>query len=317
MIATQQEQIPDYSRKMNHMFDVDWETLSQISRTSRHSDRESFDGGKCAGHEKLNLSNDWAMALGNDRLDLIHNASSLTDDSCYSLQSSFDDLDNEILSTVPFEEDEYLDTRDTSDTSEQKCEDSDNVESQGISYDDKARIDTKLRCANNGHDFIGGGSISYAQLFFDPQTKALVTLMEISNSIQPTRSRHTNNRNQNARTMQQEKKCERESETPLHCSSELLPNSDSNSSFRKSTVQRDSNSTKRWNHNQDKDDSPFQDETLSTECSSLSSETFRGHDLTRSGEDEKIIGPLPTPTFILIPRPDLRRSQLSFRTTAV
>ena len=50
---------------------------------------------------------------------------------------------------------------------------------------------------------------------------------------------------------------------------------------------RESNPTKGWNPNQDKDNNPFQDETLSTECSSLSSETFRGQDLTRSKEDDE------------------------------
>ena len=283
MIATEQQHYPNYGRNMNNMFDVDWETLSQISRTS---ERESLyeDGQKlgdqakkCSEHEKsTDLSNDWVMALGNERLDFILNASSsssLTDGSCYSLQSEFDDLDDGIISTVSFDYDEILDSRDSSNTSDQKCED-------GVS-------------AKNAQDFIGGGSISYAQLFFDPQTKALVTLMEISNTIQPTRSCHTQNKRRNGAETRRtqgivhpEKKQERERETPLHCSSELLSKSESSGSFRRSTIKRGNNPIKGRDHNQDEDDSPFQDDTLSTECSSLSSQTFRGHDRSRSKEDD-------------------------------
>ena len=301
MIAIEEQLYPNPNRNKNNniVFDVEWESLSQISHSSRFSERVSLydDIRKSEDHfgkvaktdpvsereKSVGLSKDWAKSLGNDRFDLILTASSLTEGSCLSLHSEFDD----ILSTVPFDE-ETVNSSDSMNTNDE--EDDESVQSLGIPNQEMTKKDIRIRTIDYVQEFKERRSVSYAQLFFNPETEALGTLMEIPNNIQPSRRRHTTSRNKIDKDTRgfsnlEQRKSDHPRGIPLHQYSALLLKSHIDNSIRQSAVKRDGDHTKEWNLDQDEDDSPFQDETLSTECSSLSSATFRKHDHNHCEDD--------------------------------
>lgn len=310
MIATDQQHYHNPSGNMDTIFDAEWETLSHISRTSRFSERinlsddfqESVDHLKATSNRSITecltterdksicLSSEWATSLGSDRLDLILSASSLTDGSCLSLPDESEDDD--ILSTVRFDE-EAIESRDGISINDGD-EGDEAVQSNCFSTKDNSRNKNTKMPANHAQEINGGGSISYAQLFFDPETKALVTLMEISNNLQPTRQHRSSSRRKNDTSNERCSRLERRQthlhrKTPLHRSFELPSKRDTDNSFSNSAGTRDgrkrSNSAEGWSDVGTDDDSPFQDETLSTECSSLSSVTYRKNDGSHRGSD--------------------------------
>ena len=312
MIATDQQHYHNPSGNMDTIFDAEWETLSHISRTSRFSERlnlsddfqESVDHSKATSNRSISecltterdksiyLSSEWATSLGSDRLDLILSASSLTDGSCLSLHDGCDVGDDDILSTVRFDE-EAIESRDGISINDGE-EGHEAVQSRCISTKNNIRNENTKMPVSDTQEITGGGSISYAQLFFDPETKALVTLMEISNNSQPTRQRRVSSRRKNDNGNERRSRLERrqtqlQRKTPLHRSFELPSKRDTDNSFSNSAGTRDgrkrSNSAEGWSDVGADDDSPFQDETLSTECSSLSSMTYRKNDGSHRGSD--------------------------------
>ncbi len=308
MISTEQKHCYKHTRSIDTIFDAEWETLSHISRASRLSEKvilsDEFEEseeqlGKTTISDSIlsditerdksvSLSSEWATSLGSDRLDLILTPSSLSEGSCHSLNDEYNIGDDGILSNTPFQE-EAVDDRDSINNIGANEHD-DAVLSHRPSIKDAERDHMKKR-RNGVEEYSGGGSISYAQLFFDPETKALVTLMEISNNILPTNRGRTSSR----RKKMQSSRLERHQEhihkgTPLHRSTELPSKSKTNVSFSNSAVtavKRNINDSIEGlgNEDDDDDDSPFQDETLSTECSSLSSATFRRNDQGQRGNE--------------------------------
>ena len=324
MIATDLQHYPNPDGNTN-LFDAEWETLTKLSRTSHLPEQAtSLCDGFVEKSETINRrvatdlspptiterekestspANDWVEPLENKRLDLILNTSSLTEDSCFSLHSEFDFLEQEdIRSNVSFDE-EAVDSRDGVGDNDNSNDDDDDEEETVQSHsictgsgeqdfdqtNNNACEDAGMPRAEIIRVATGGRSISYAQLFFDPETKALVTLMEIANDLAgdhrrrraSSRSRSKSDIDAVGRSRLARRKNQPPRGTPLHRSPVALSKTLNDDSGCNNVVTRDNNakttdSTDEWDMEK-KDDRPFQDETLSTECSSLSSEPCRKH----------------------------------------
>jgi hypothetical protein len=340
MIATDLQHYPNPDGNMD-LFNAEWETLTKLSRTSQFPERASL----CDGFEKsetrrvatdlfppgterdksTGLANDWAEPLGSEQRDLVLNNSSLTEYSCLSLHSEFDFLEEGILSTVPFDE-EAVDSRDgvgDNDNDDDANDDEGTVQSHDTCTVSGEQIfeqthnnpceDARIPRAENIRGATGERSISYAQLFFDPETKALVTLMEIANDHAGDGRRRRASRRSKigndaiGRSHLARHKNQPPRGTPLHRSPVALSKNRNDDSGCKSVATRDNDrktkdSTDEWDVEKE-EDRPFQDETLSTECSSLSSETCRKHDYDDHNFGDDDDWGFPTTTQLFPPSP--------------
>jgi hypothetical protein len=266
------------------MFDTEWDASSQKSSASQLSEMATL----CDEFPEVAAPTTGRSSDCEDPgLDLVLTASSLTEASCFSLRSEFDFLDEDVLSTVESVEDSRCgETEKESDgTIQSSNRPVNSTEAQLQAIGNETGNHTNRPHSETVQDIPKGGSISYAQLFFDPESKALVTLMEIAADRGPghgDRGTTGGNHCKSARDCRSRSRSEKHKihsprrETPLHWPSVVVAKNSKDERSCYSVVSRGSETSP--TDTSGVDDRQFQDETLSTECSSLSSRTCRKRD---------------------------------------
>jgi hypothetical protein len=207
-------------------------------------------------NDKIDLVDDWISYMDDDELDLVLSTSSLTAGSDFTFNRLYDgndadyddddeDDDDPIKSRTNDEErdDDFVVTRENCRSKFQENEKHGKRESSGSTKNSPIKF---LPETNGG---IPKGSISYAQLFFDPETQMLVTLMEMNFGLGYDEKGNEKHRNGASYHHQ--------SFSDIYDSNERM--------------------TKHLKSN-DVSDVRLQDQTLLTECSSMSSETRSNDD---------------------------------------
>ena len=207
-------------------------------------------------NDKIDLVDEWISFMDDDDLDLVLSTSSLTAGSDFTFSGLYngndadyddddDDDDNTIKSRFNDEErdDDFVVTRKKCHNEFQEDDKHGKRESSGSTNNSPIKF---LPEANGG---IPKGNISYAQLFFDPETQTLVTLMEMNFGLgcdEKGNEKHRNGASHHHQSF-----------------------SDIYDSNERRTKDLKSN---------DVSDVRLQDQTLLTECSSISSETRSNDD---------------------------------------
>ncbi|MGK3757748.1 MAG: hypothetical protein ACI8RD_010062 [Bacillariaceae sp.] len=207
-------------------------------------------------NDKIDLVDDWISYMDDDELDLVLSTSSLTAGSDFTFNRLYDgndadyddddeDDDDPIKSRTNDEErdDDFVVTRENCRSKFQENEKHGKRESSGSTKNSPIKFLPEI---NGG---IPKGSISYAQLFFDPETQMLVTLMEMNFGLGYDEKGNEKHRNGASYHHQ--------SFSDIYDSNERM--------------------TKHLKSN-DVSDVRLQDQTLLTECSSMSSETRSNDD---------------------------------------
>jgi hypothetical protein len=207
-------------------------------------------------NDKIDLVDDWISYMDDDELDLVLSTSSLTAGSDFTFNRLYDgndadyddddeDDDDPIKSRTNDEErdDDFVVTKENCRSKFQENEKHGKRESSGSTKNSPIKF---LPETNGG---IPKGSISYAQLFFDPETQMLVTLMEMNFGLGYDEKGNEKHRNGASYHHQ--------SFSDIYDSNERM--------------------TKHLKSN-DVSDVRLQDQTLLTECSSMSSETRSNDD---------------------------------------
>ncbi|MGK3745110.1 MAG: hypothetical protein ACI90V_011971 [Bacillariaceae sp.] len=207
-------------------------------------------------NDKIDLVDDWISYMDDDELDLVLSTSSLTAGSDFTFNRLYDgndadyddddeDDDDPIKSRTNDEErdDDFVVTKENCRSKFQENEKHGKRESSGSTKNSPIKFLPEI---NGG---IPKGSISYAQLFFDPETQMLVTLMEMNFGLGYDEKGNEKHRNGASYHHQ--------SFSDIYDSNERM--------------------TKHLKSN-DVSDVRLQDQTLLTECSSMSSETRSNDD---------------------------------------
>ena len=235
--------------------------------------------------ERYNVSDfttDWVGALENEKMDLIINTSSLADESCSALSHDFGIEEDGTPYNLPFEEG-IVDGGDSIGNYKDEHSSQSHPDPSKLLFryaqDDDGK-DSPFACTKHLKEQKSkGAAISYAQLFFDQENKTLVALMEISNCQKFTICDNNDHSGYNV----------------AGCSSHVVPHKRDlprGISLHRSSIvvtknhQNDEGShilsrniSNEWDSRmKDDDNRPFHDDTLSTECSSLSSVTYSKDD---------------------------------------
>ena len=249
------------------LFDVDWKTLNTWLTTSQIPDGVSrFDilrelenrrgvmkkntSSNIERNDYTGLVNEWVTYLDDDELELVLTTSSLTEGSDFSFGSQHDIGDDEIKSSSRPSDEEKDDNSYGIIKRENFRIESHENDTKETHENSKTTIKPSRKAIAEATTGASKGNVSYAQLFFDPETKMLVTLMEMMNNVEPGGHPSDKGHQRYARQKNHRKG------TPLHRSSLLNNNS--------SVATRDSRKSS--------DTDEPQDRTLLTECSSVSSE---------------------------------------------
>ena len=232
----------------------------RVVKMEKHNVSTTNTGHQTESTGFTSFINDWVDHFHDNELDLVLATSSLTEGSEFSFSNNDDSRDDGTNSS---------NTSNEANGNSSKNEDSFKRENLRIDYNGKTTSESRT---SNIKRFPPAkrDNISYAQLFFDPETKTLVTLMEVANSNEPGGGcGGKNSKYQHCFVRQKDYYLRRG--TPLHRSSLLLQKNDT-SSFATKESKKTNDRNEEWVN------IPFLDKTLLTECSSISSEASHLND---------------------------------------
>eukprot|EP00536_Pseudo-nitzschia_multiseries_P000913 jgi/Psemu1/2112/gm1.2112_g len=207
------------------------------------------DSNETESGDVASMMNEWASFFEDNGLDIVLATSSLTEGSDFFFDNIDDARDDGIDSVCTSEEEKGDNNKNDKGANREK-----------IRLERKERVRSGTRVSSIKRlPPAQRDTVSYAQLFFDPETKSLVTLMEVAKNTASGAIRSDNFSKCHQCHLRRKDAFNRRG-TPLHRSSLLLQNNDA--SFELS---------RRDGRTPNDENIPFLDKTILTECSSISS----------------------------------------------